>query len=240
MKDLIKLFEYTFFTNALLAGVFSSIIAAIAGSYVVSRKIVFVSGGITHASFGGIGIAYFLGLNPFIGAIIFGVLSALGIEYTTQKGGISEDSAIAILWSFGMAIGIIFMTLTPGYTPNLIGFLFGNILTVTYSDLIFMGIVAFAIVVLTIVFYRPILYVAYDEKYARSTGINVTIIKYSIAIFIALSIILSIYIAGIILVLSLFTIPQAIARLFTDNFKQMIYLSGIFSFRFTYREYLVL
>ncbi|WP_027472754.1 metal ABC transporter permease [Saccharicrinis fermentans] len=230
MQELLSIFQYSFFTNAIIAGLLTSILAGIAGTYIVSRKIVFISGGITHASFGGIGLAYFLGLNPFLGAAVFGVLSALGIEWSTSKANIREDSAIAILWSLGMAIGIIFVFLTPGYTPNLMSFLFGNILTVTLSDIYYMLALTILITACIIIFYRPILYTAFDAEYAKTTGLNVKFIKYVTAAMVALTIVFSIRIAGIILVLSLFTIPQAIAAIFTHDFKKMIYYSIGFGF----------
>ncbi|MGQ1787369.1 MULTISPECIES: metal ABC transporter permease [unclassified Saccharicrinis] len=230
MQDIINIFQYSFFINALIAGFLTSILAGIAGTYIVSRKIVFISGGITHASFGGIGLAYFLGLNPFLGAAVFAVLSALGIEWTTSKANIREDSAIAILWSLGMAIGIIFVFLTPGYAPNLMSFLFGNILTVTQTDIYQMFGLAIIISACMAIFYRPILYTAFDPEYAKTTGLNIKLIKYATAAIIALTIVFSIRIAGIILVLSLFTIPQAIAGIFTHDFKTMIYYSIGFGF----------
>ncbi len=230
MQDILSLFHFEFFTNALLAGILTSIIAGIVGTYIVSRKIVFISGGITHASFGGIGLAYFLGLNPFLGAAVFAVLSALGIEWTTHKANVREDSAIAILWSLGMAIGIIFVFMTPGYTPNLMSFLFGNILMVTSGDILAMSILSVIVVIGIIVFYRLVLYVAFDAGYLQTMGIRVTIVRYIISIIVALTIVLSIRIAGIILVLSLFTIPQAISSIFTNDFKHMMLLSVLFGF----------
>ncbi len=228
MNDISSLFQYTFFTNALIAGILTSILAGVTGTYIVSRKIVFISGGITHASFGGIGIAYFLNLNPFLGAACFAILSALGIEWSTQKAKIKEDSAIAILWSLGMAVGIIFVFLTPGYTPNLMSFLFGNILTVTQTDLIAICVITAIVTIGIILFYRLIMYTAFDAEFATTMGINTALIRYITAVIIAISIVVSIRIAGIILVLSLFTIPQTIAGLFTHNFKKIIYLSITF------------
>ncbi len=230
MQEFLSLLGFSFFSNAIIAGLLTSIIAGIAGSYIVARKVVFISGGITHASFGGIGLAYFLGLNPFLGAAIFAILSALGIEWSTQKAQLREDSAIAILWSLGMAIGIIFVFLTPGYTPNLMSFLFGNILTVTSTDIIAMLILTIVIITGIILFYRLILYIAFDHEYAKTLGLNTSLTKYIISVIIALSIVMSIRVAGIILVLSLFTIPQAIANIFTHDFKKMIVISIIFSF----------
>ena len=131
-----NILQYEFIVKGLLGAVFASITAGLVGTYIVSRRMVFLSGGITHASFGGIGIGYFLGINPVLGAAIFGILSALGVEYLSVRQKIREDSAIGILWAFGMATGIIFIYLTPGYAPNLMGYLFGSILTVTYLSLI--------------------------------------------------------------------------------------------------------
>ena len=125
---------------------FASISAGLAGTYIVSRRMVFLSGGITHASFGGIGIGYFAGINPVVGAAIFGILSALGVEYLSGKHKIREDSAIGILWAFGMAIGIIFIYLTPGYSPNLMGYLFGSILTVSNADIVALAIMSLVLI----------------------------------------------------------------------------------------------
>ena len=121
------------------AAVLSGIVCGIIGTYIVARRMVFLSGGITHASFGGIGIAYYFGLNPILGALVFAVMSSLGIEWGARKGKIREDSAIGMVWSFGMAVGVIFVYLTPGYAPNLMSFLFGNILTVTTADIVALG-----------------------------------------------------------------------------------------------------
>jgi zinc transport system permease protein len=150
MNALIELFSFAFFQKAFLAAVFASISCGIIGSYIVSRRIVFISGGITHASFGGIGLAFYMGFNPLLGAVLFAVLSALGIQFFTKSAEIREDSSIAIWWSLGMALGVIFIFLTPGYTPNLMSYLFGNILTVTISELWWM----FILNVVIIVFFR--------------------------------------------------------------------------------------
>ncbi|MDG5799540.1 metal ABC transporter permease [Marinilabiliaceae bacterium ANBcel2] len=225
MTDFISLFQYTFFQNALMASVLISILAAMIGTYIVSRKIVFISGGITHASFGGIGIAYFLGLNPFLGAALFAILTSTSIEWISNKGKVREDSAIAILWSLGMAVGIIFVFMTPGYTPNLISFLFGSILSVGKSDIIIMLIITLATAIFFLVWYRPIIYSAFDPEFSKINGIHVTFFRYTMAILVALAIVISIRAMGIILVLSLFTIPQSTAMLFTNSFNRIIPLS---------------
>ncbi|ASB48841.1 metal ABC transporter permease [Alkalitalea saponilacus] len=228
MTDFISLFQYTFFQNALIASVLISILAAMIGTYIVSRKIVFISGGITHASFGGIGIAYFLGLNPFLGAAIFAILTGTSIEWISSKGKVREDSAIAILWSLGMALGIIFVFMTPGYTPNLMSFLFGSILSVGKSDIAIMLIITFFTALFFLVWYRPIIYSAFDPEFSKINGVPVAFFRYAMAVLVALAIVVSIRAMGIILVLSLFTIPQSTAMLFTNSFKRIIPLSILF------------
>ncbi len=230
MQELLELFTYDFFQKAFLSAIFASISCGIIGTYIVSRRIVFISGGITHASFGGIGIAFFLGLNPLLGAIVFAVLSALGIQLFTHKAGIREDSSIAIWWSLGMALGIIFVFITPGYTPNLMSYLFGNILTVTNSELWMMFALNVVILTFFSLFYRKVLYIAFDEEFAKASGIPVALYNYLLIILIALTVVLNIRVVGIILILSLLTIPQATANLFTKDFKKLIILSTLFAF----------
>lgn len=222
-----SIFSYEFATNALVSMFFLSILAGIVGTYIVVRRMVFVAGGITHSAFGGIGIAYFLGLPPVGGAMAFAVLTAFGIELLNKKGKVREDSAIAMLWSLGMSVGIIFMFLTPGYAPNLMGFMFGDILAVSRADIWAVGLMAAAVTVATVIFYRPILYTSFDPDFAALTGWPVRAISVAMSIVVALSIVLSIKAVGIILVLSLFTIPQAIANLFTSNMRNMMVVSTI-------------
>lgn len=230
MSSLIELFSYDFFLKAFFAAVFASISCGIVGSYIVSRRIVFVSGGITHASFGGIGLAFLLGFNPLLGAVLFAVMSALGIQFFTKVAHVREDSSIAIWWSLGMALGIIFVFMTPGYTPNLMSYLFGNILTVTISELVWMFLLNVVIILFFVLFFRKILYIAFDEEFARAAGLPVTLFNYLTITLIALTVVLNIRVVGIILILSLLTIPQAAANLFTKDFLKMLLLASLFAF----------
>ncbi|MCG8411676.1 MAG: metal ABC transporter permease [Bacteroidales bacterium] len=220
-----ELLEYKFIVNSILAGILASVSCGIIGTYIVTRRMVFLSGGITHASFGGIGIGYYLGFNPIIAAAIFGVFSALGIEFVSKRTNLREDSAIGIIWSLGMAVGIMFVFLTPGYAPNLMSYLFGSILTVSKLDIVLMTILCSILLVVFIVFFRVILLVAYDQEFARTHNIAVDVINYLLIGLVALTIVLNIKIVGIILVISLLTIPQAIANLFTKQFRYIIMLS---------------
>lgn len=230
MSELIELLGYDFFQKALLAAVFASISCGIAGTYIVSRRIVFISGGITHSSFGGIGLAFLLGFNPLAGAVLFAVLSALGIQFFTSQAGIREDSSIAIWWSLGMALGVIFVFMTPGYTPNLMSYLFGNILTVSRGELWAMLLLNLLLLAIFYFFFRKILYIAFDEEFARAAGIRVNFFNYLMITLIALTVVLNIRVVGIILILSLLTIPQATANLFTRDFRKLMLLSVFFAF----------
>ena len=221
--------QYTFFQNALVGILLISIVAAIIGSYIVTRRMVFIAGGLTHASFGGLGIGYFAGISPTLSALAFAIITALGIEFSSHTKRIREDSAIALFWAVGMAVGIIFIFLTPGYTPGLSEFLFGNILTITTSDIILFAIYALVLLVYTIWQYRPILYTAFDTDFARIKGINTRRINTTMMLLIAIGVVLSIRLIGIMLLLSVLTLPQIIAELFTTRYKYIIWLSGIIS-----------
>jgi zinc transport system permease protein len=221
---------YDFILHALEAALLASITCGIIGAYIVARRMVFISGGITHASFGGIGLGYFLGINPILGAAVFSILSAFGIRLVSKQTDIREDSAIGILWSFGMAVGIIFIYLTPGYAPNLMSYLFGSILTVTPTDLAMMAVLATVTVAIFLLFYRTILFISFDEEYARSHNAPVETFNYLMLILVALVIVINIRVAGIILVISYLTIPQSTANLFVNDLKKIIILSMAISF----------
>lgn len=234
-----NIFQYGFIVKGLLGVVFASITAGIIGTYIVTKRMVFLGGGITHASFGGIGIGYFIGINPIAGAAVFGILSALGIEYLSVRQKIREDSAIGILWAFGMAIGIIFMYLTPGYTPNLMSYLFGSILTVTNADIIALGIMSAVLILYFSIFYRTILYISFDEVFARTYSSYVDIFKYITISLIALTIVLNIRMAGVVLVISLLTIPPNIAMLFTKKYFKIVIWSVLAGFVGTVTGYAI-
>lgn len=230
MSTIIELFSYDFFVNAFLASMLAAISCGIVGTYIVSRRIVFISGGITHASFGGIGMGYFLGINPLVGAAIFTVLSGMGIQLFNSRGKVREDSSIAIWWSLGMAVGIIFVYLTPGYAPNLMSYLFGSILTVSTGEIWLMLLLCVIIILFFTLFYRTILYISFDEDFARTSNLPVGLFNYLLMILISLTIVLNIRVVGIILILSLLTIPQATANILTREFGRMMVYSIGFAF----------
>lgn len=228
--QIFDLLDYAFFRNALWGSLLASIACGIIGTYIVIRRLVFISGGITHASLGGLGIGFYFGFNPILSAMLFSVLSAFGIEWLSTKQGVREDSAIASFWSLGMAIGIIFIFLKPGYAPNLTDYLFGNILTIANSDILYLGILSLFLIALLWLFHRQILYIAFDADFAKTRGIAVRTFEYLMMFCIAVSIVLSIRLVGVVLLMSLLTIPQMTANIFTSNFRKMIFLSIWISF----------
>lgn len=172
-------------------------------------------------------MAYYFGANPLLGALIFAILSAWGIETFTSRKQIREDSAIGLIWSLGMAIGIIFIYLTPGYAPNLMSFLFGNILSVTSTDIIWMAIVDAFILLIFATMYRPILYVAFDREYARSQNFPTRIVSYLMATLVAITIVISIRVVGIVLLISLLTIPAVIGNLISKSFNRILLYGSV-------------
>lgn len=226
---MLELFTYGFINNAILASLMGAVSCGLIGTYIVSKRMVFISGGITHASFGGLGIAYFFGLPPLAGAAIFGSIAAAGVEYLSARRKIRADSTIAMTWSFGMAVGIIFIFLTPGYAPNLMSYLFGSILTVSSQDLWFMLILMTIIIIFFTSYYRQILYISFDEEFAKTQGIKVGRFTYFLIVLVALTAVLYIRVAGIILVLSLLTVPQNLALQITKKYKPILFLSILFS-----------
>lgn len=227
LQKMFELLEYQFFQNALAGSLLASILCAMVGTYIVSRRLVFISGGITHASFGGIGIGVYSGLDPIASAMMFAIASALGVEWMSHKGDVREDSAIAVFWTFGMSIGIICCFLSPGFMPDLSSYLFGNILTIDYSDLWLLCSVTLLSAFVFTFFWRQILSVAFDPIFARSQGIPVKFIEYGMMVVVAMTIVSTLRMVGIVLAISLLTIPQMTANVFTSCFKRIIWYSMV-------------
>lgn len=213
--------EYTFFQNAVVGILLAGVACALVGTYVVARRLVFIGGGITHASFGGIGIGVYFGLNPVLSAMAFSVLSAFGIQWMSRRGGVREDSAIAMFWTLGMSIGILCSFLTPGFSSDLPSFLFGSILTISAADLWLLAAVTMVVLVVFALFYRQILAVAFDPVFARSRHLPVDFIECLMLALTAVTIVSTLRIAGVVLALSLLTVPQMTACLFSFSFKRI-------------------
>lgn len=215
--------NYTFFQNALAGSLLVSICCGILGTYIVTRRLVFISGGITHASFGGLGLGFYTGLNPVIMAIVFAVLSAFGVQWLNKKQSVREDSAIAVFWALGMALGIIFIFMSPGFTPSLTEFLFGNILTITTTDLLWFGGFTLLLCLFTTLFLHTIIFIAFDPEFAKVRRLPVKIIEHVMLCFIAVAIVLSIRMIGIVLLMSVITLPQMISNVFSNDYRRIMF-----------------
>ena len=211
--------RYAYLHNALAACILSGIACGIMGTYVVCRRTVFLAGGITHASFGGLGIAFYLGLNPIAGALVFAVLSALGIEWAGNRG---------IIWSVGMALGVLFMSLRPGYTSgDLAGYLFGSIVTVSGADVAALAVLTALVVAGAALWLRPVMYVAFDREFARSQGIATQTVSYLMAALTAVTIVLAIRVMGIVLLISLMTVPAVTMNTLSKSFRTIAFGSAV-------------
>lgn len=226
--------QYQFMQNALMAGLLAAVACGIVGVYVVVKKIVFISGGIAHASFGGIGLGYLAGISPVLGAMLFAVTSALGMGLVIRRTKLPEDTAIGILWAMGMALGVVFIGLAPGYAPDLFSYLFGNILTVPSSDLILMLVLDAVIVSIVIALYKELQALSFDEEFGRVVGVPVEALYLLLLCLIALTVVVLVRVVGIILVIALLTIPAAMARQFTHDMKKMMLLAILFGALFSF------
>lgn len=219
--------EYSFMQNAFMAAILVSVACGLVGTYVVIKRIVFISGGISHAAFGGIGLGYFMGVNPILAAIPFSIISALIMGITSKNVNISEDTAIGILWSIGMAIGIIFINLTPGYVPDLMTYLFGSILTVPLNDIFIMLILDLVIIITVFLFQREFQGISFDEEFSQVMGMPTTAIYLLLLSLVALSVVIMIKVVGVILVIALLTMPAAIAKQYTYKIGRMMIFAAI-------------
>jgi zinc transport system permease protein len=222
---MIEILQYEFMRNALIAALLASIACGVIGVYVVVKRIVFISGGIAHAAFGGIGLGYFLGVNPVLGVIPFSIAAALSMGVVSKRTKIPEDTAIGILWVMGMALGVIFVALSPGYAPELFGYLFGSILTVPTSDIILMLSLNAAIIAVVFSLHREFQAISFDEEYATTIGLPTERLYLLLLCLIALTVVLLIRVVGVILVIALLTIPAAMSRQFTHRLSSMMFLS---------------
>ncbi len=221
--------EFEFFRNAVIAGMISSVVCGIIGSYVVVKRLVSMSGGLAHAAFGGIGLGYFLGIDPVAGAVGFTTGIALLIGVIREKLSQQVETLIGAVWAAGMALGILLIALAPGYAPDLFGFLFGNILLIPTGDLIVMSLLALVICAVVGLWFNQLMAVTFDEEYARVMNLPVTALILLLFLLIALTVVVLIRVVGIILVIALLTLPAAVAREFTQSIRAMMVVSIIFA-----------
>lgn len=225
--------QFDFMRNALFAGVLVSIACGIIGTFVVINRIVFISGGIAHAAYGGIGLGYYLQINPIFGAIFFALLSALGMGLVVRKTAQRADSLIGVMWAVGMAIGIILIDITPGYKADLMSYLFGSILTVSQENLMIMLVLDIIIVVIVSLFYKEFLAISFDPTFAITRNVPVDSLYLLLVGAIALTVVMVMQVVGLILVIALLTIPAAIAGQFLKDIKYIMIVSIVLGMFFT-------
>jgi len=232
-NKMIEALSFEFIQHALIAGILVSFAAGIIGSLIVVNRMVFLAGGIAHASYGGIGLAVFFGFPIFLGASLFAVGAALLISSLTLRKRHRIDTFIGLIWAVGMAIGVIFIDLTPGYNVDMMSYLFGSILAVSTEDLYFMGTLLAVILFVMTFWYRDILAVSYDSEYAALRGVHVRFFYTLILILAALTVVVSIKVVGLILVIAMLTIPVYIAEKLSHSLFGMMFLSGLIATLFT-------
>jgi zinc transport system permease protein len=228
-----EILQYDFMRHALMVGLLVSIACGVVGTYVVVKRIVFISGGISHTAYGGVGLGYLLGIPPMVGATAFTVLAALAMGEAGQRAKQREDTIIGMMWAVGMALGVIFVKLSPGYTGDLMSYLFGSILAVPLSDLYLILALDVVIVLVVLLFHDQFTLTAFDEEFARVIGLKTRFYNQLLLVLIALTVVVMIRAVGIILVIALLTIPSATAALFTRNMTGMMVLSMVLSAIFT-------
>ena len=230
---MLEILQYDFMRNALAAGFLVSIACGIIGAMVVVNRLVFISGGIAHASYGGIGLAFFAGFPPSRGAGLAALISALTMGLVSHSRKPRVDTVIGVIWAVGMSMGIILLDLTPGYRVDLMSYLFGSILMVPSSALWTMTGLSLAITVLVLIFYKDFLAMSHDEEFARAMGVPVTALYFLLLVMVAMTVVMTIQVVGLILVIALLTIPSYIAEKYSSSLKQMMLLAVIISIIFT-------
>lgn len=225
--------QFEFMRNAILAGVLVSIACGIIGSLIVVNRIVFISGGIAHAAYGGIGLAFFMGFSPYLGAAFFALAVSMVMGIVSLNRKHRADTIVSVLWAVGMALGIVFVDMTPGYNVDLMSFLFGSILTVPGTDILFMVPLDLFILITVSAFYKEFTAISYDEEFAFVVGIPVKLFYFVLMGMTAIAVVMTIRVVGLILVIALVSIPPYIAEKYTRSLGEMMLVSCFLGVLFT-------
>jgi zinc transport system permease protein len=227
------LLAHGFLQNAVLAGILASVACGIVGTYVVVKRIGFLAGGIAHAVLGGMGVAYYYGRDPVSGALAAALIAAVVIGWIHLRWNQQEDTLIGAIWATGMAIGIIFISRTPGYTADLMSYLFGNILMVPRSELLFMAGLDLLIILVVLLFYKQFLAITFDEEYTRLRGVPVDFVYLLLLCMVAVTVVLLIQVVGLILVIALLVLPAAVAAQYVSSVGRIMVLAAFLGVVFT-------
>ncbi len=226
---MVEFLEIPFLRNAVIGGIILAILLSVLSLFINLKNWSFVTVGISHAAFGGLAIGFFLGLSPSLVGIIFAVVVGLLIAYISRHGKVHEDVSIGILFSMSMALGVIFITLTPNYNTDLFTFLFGNILTITEKDIV--GLTVFSVLSLLFIAYnfQKIMYCCFDEDVAYTSGVNTTFLYYSIILIISIATVLSVKLVGVILASAMMILPVALTGQIFWHYRSLIIFSILIS-----------
>ncbi|MDY6846480.1 MAG: metal ABC transporter permease [Chloroflexota bacterium] len=228
-----EMLSYGFMQNALMAAVLVSLVSGVIGTLVVLKRMVFISGGVAHTAYGGVGLAFYFGVNPILGAVAFSLLASFLMGYVQRKTRQRQDTLIGVMWAIGMAIGIIFADLTPGYKADLMSYLFGSILAVTNADLLLMLAVDILVISLVVLFYKELQATAFDETFARVRNLPVDLLYVILIAMIGLSVVMLMRVVGLIMIIALLTVPAAIGAMYLKNMKHIMWLATGLSLVFT-------
>jgi zinc transport system permease protein len=222
MPGLFEALRYDFMRHAVVAGVLASALCGVVGTFVVTKRLTFISGGLSHAAFGGLGLCFFLGVNPILGAVAVSLASALLLGAVDPERARSHDAAIGVLWAAGVAVGVVFIYKTPGYAPNLMTYLFGNILMVTRADVALTLGLSLAVFLVIALLYKPLVAVAFDEVFAAVQGLPVKLLLTLLLVLVALTVVVLIQVVGILLVIALLTIPPVASLMLFKDLRSVL------------------
>ncbi|PID75509.1 MAG: hypothetical protein CSA20_04275 [Deltaproteobacteria bacterium] len=224
---MIEALQFEFFRNACIAGLLASVICGVIGTLIVVNRLVFLSGGVAHSAYGGIGLAFFMGWPYMLGATSFAFVSSMVMAAVSIRKKQRADTIIGVMWAVGMATGILLLDLTPGYNVDLMSYLFGSILSVPFSDLLAMGGVTGIILLTILLFYDDLLIMSYDEEFAKVQGVAVSRLYFMLIGLIAITVVVLVQVAGLILVIALLSIPPYIAEKYTRSLLAMMLVSSL-------------
>ncbi|CZE46187.1 metal ABC transporter permease [Campylobacter geochelonis] len=224
-----EMMSLTFMQNAFLGGILVSVACGVVGSLVVINRMTFIAGGVAHGAYGGIGLAFYFGFAPLLGASVFSIFLALLVAFITLKDKDRFDSVIGAIWAFGMALGIILIDLTPGYNVDLMSYLFGSILAINSQTLTYIFSSDVAFILLVLLFYRQFSAISFDSEFAKLRGVNSTLFYYTLVVMMAFCVVATIQVVGLILVIALMTIPPYIAEIFSKKLGSMMFFSSLIS-----------
>ena len=222
------IFKYEFLQNAVLTAILASIVCGIIGVIIVQKKLIMMSGGIAHTAYGGVGLAYLLGLEPMLGAVVFSLLASFGLGFIKRRNKENSEVALGIFWSLGMAIGILSVSLSSGYPPDMNSYLFGNILSVTRSNIKVILILAIITSIIIFTFYPFWKTYLFDETFAQIKGMPVVFMEYLLLVLVAITVVILIKVVGIMLIIALLTVPAVSASLITKKLSARMVLASIF------------